>query len=196
MLPVASSSSERTFSHRHPAKKSFVRAINDGPRNVFGIGLVGEGNQDQWNYASQLAGDGGWILLTFAGVDNTTVAPQQSWVDAISGVQKLNLNPVVRLSPPWGQGHYRSESDDADHHDYTTLAAAFKSVVAGLPLVDSQPLYIQVGNEPDLCYEWACAVDAGSPLQYDTIAVEYAHFFSDVADALHSIGDERIKVRG
>ena len=93
-------------------------------RNVFGIGLVSEGNQEQWNYAHDLAGDGGWVLLTFAGVDNTTTGPQQSWVEAVAGVQKLNLNPVLRLSPPWGAGHYRAESDDADHRVYTTLAAA------------------------------------------------------------------------
>ena len=170
---------------QHPSK--------DDTRNVFGIGLVSEGNQEQWNYAKQLAGDGGWIMLTFAGVDNTTTAPQQSWVDAVNGVQALGLNPVIRLSPPWGSAFYRSESDDDAHHDYTTLASAFHAVVAGLPLVDGQNIWIQVDNEPDLCYEWACATDAGSPLDYTTTAAEYAFFFSAVADSLHSI-DSRIKV--
>ena len=186
---VASATDSNAKIRTFPSK---VKSHNQ-PRNIFGIGLVSEGNQEQWNYAASLAGEGGWVLLTFPGVDNTTTAPQQSWVDAVAGVQKLNLNPVVRLSPPWGASHYRAESDDADHHQYTTLAAAFHSVVAGLPLVDGQNLYVQVDNEPDLCYEWACASAESQPLQFQTIAAEYAFFYSAVADSLHTI-DPRIKV--
>lgn len=47
--------------------------------------------------------------------------------------------------------------------------------------------------QPDLCYEWFCAV-AASPLNYEVIASEYAHFFVAVAQAIHSIGNPHIKV--
>ena len=93
---------------------------------------------------AQLAGDNGWILLIFAGIDRTTTAPQPDWVAALSAAYQRNLNVVVRLNPPWGSSYYRSESDDPQHMNYTTLANAFKSVVAGLPLVSGRNLYLQV----------------------------------------------------
>lgn len=141
--------------------RGLAPSASSGASNKFGIGLVSEGNQEQWNYASQLAGDGGWVLLTFAGIDNTTTEPQQSWSGAVAAVQQLGLNPVVRLSPPWGSSHYRDESDDALHHVYTTLAAAFKAVVSGLPRVAGQSLWVQVDNEPDLCYEVRAPLEQG-----------------------------------
>jgi hypothetical protein len=52
----------------------------------------------------------------------------------------------------------------------------------------------QVDNEPNLCYEWFCATAEASPLGYETSAAEYAHFYSQVADVLHAVGDTRIRV--
>lgn len=106
---------------------------------------------------------------------------------------QLNLTPVLRLSPPWGQSHYRDMSDDANHLVYTTLAQAFKAVVASLPMKAGQNVYLQIDNEPDLCYEWFCGVP-GSPLSFQQMATEYAHFLQYVLDALHSLRDSRIKI--
>ena len=165
-----------------------------GPHtNKFGIGLVSPGNTEQWDFAHSLAGDGGWIMLLFPGVDSTSTAPQPAWVQALNAAYDRNLSPVVRLSPPWGQAHYRSESDDAGHLNYTTLAQAFKAVVAGLPMRPGVRVYFQIDNEPDLCYEWSCS-PAGPPLNFKTMATEYGALYTYVATALRSLGDTRIKV--
>jgi hypothetical protein len=186
-------SAARAVPQANPA--GLLRVGNaSSPRNVFGVGLVSEGNQEQYNYVKSLAGDGGWILLVFAGVDSTTTGPQPSWTQAVAAVQQLNLNPVIRISPPWGSAHYRSESDDTEHRNYTTLAAAFRAVVAGLPRVEDRNIYVQVDNEPDLCYEWWCATAEPNPLPFATTAAEYASFFAAVADEIHGIGDPRFKV--
>lgn len=64
----------------------------------------------------------------------------------MSCVVQRNLNVVIRLNPPWGSSFYRDESDDAQHLNYTTLAIAFKSVVASLPRVNGRNMYLQVGH--------------------------------------------------
>ncbi|MDH4135879.1 MAG: SMP-30/gluconolactonase/LRE family protein, partial [Anaerolineae bacterium] len=68
--------------------------------------------------------------------------------------------------------------------DYTSIAEAYRRVVQGLPRHDGHTLYVEVWNEPDLPVEWS-----GSPSAW-----EYGHFFVDVAAAIHSLGDSRIKV--
>ncbi|EGD76627.1 hypothetical protein PTSG_07740 [Salpingoeca rosetta] len=161
--------------------------------NKFGIGLVSEGNSRQLDLAHQLAGSGGWVLLTLAGIDLSTTGPQPSWVNSIKTLQGLNMNVVLRLSPPWGQSHYRDMSDDANHHNYTSLAAAFVRVVSQLPRSSNAPLWLQIENEPDLCYEWYCG-QAGQPLSYTEIASEFAAFYLYVAAAVKAIGDPNLKV--
>jgi len=162
------------------------------PDNRFGIGLVGPGDAYQLDLVHELTGDGGHALLIFAGITKATTGPEPSWVSALQGVYDRGLVPVVRLGPPWGQMEIRAESDDAQHLEYKGLAAAYRKVVEGLPLHEGTPLYIQVHNEPNLCYEWACS--GGGTLGSTTIAAEYAGYFRDVADALHAIGDPRIEV--
>ena len=160
--------------------------------NRFGIGLVGPGDKSQWDLAADLAGNGGHVLLIFPGVKKNTKGAEKAWKDAVSGLYERGLVPVIRLGPGWGENQIRNDSDDPQHLSYKTLAKAYKKVVEALPKKDGTNLYIQVHNEPNLCTEWACS--GGGWLDAATRAAEYAAFFRDVADALHAIGDPRIKV--
>ena len=162
------------------------------PANKFGIGLVGPGSSAQLDAVKELVGTGGHVLLIFPGVGKGTTGPSADWVAGVKGAYDRGLVPVIRIGPGWGQGNIRKDSDDPQHKQYKTLAQAYKKVIAGLPLKTDWPLYVQVHNEPNLCYEWAC--DGGGSLDGATRAAEYAGFFRDVADALHAIGDPRIKV--
>ncbi len=172
------------------------------PPNRFGIGLVGPGGTDQWNRAAELAGRGGHIKLIFAGVDRGMTGPDGSWVTAVSECYARDLVPVIRMGPPWGDRDLRSRSDDSSHKSYTQLAAAYAAVVAGLPRRDGWPLVIEVHNEPNLCYEWACdpgdaPAHADTPagwMHYTDTAAEYASFLRDTTAAIHALGDSRIRV--
>ncbi len=172
------------------------------PSNPFGIGLVGPGSTDQWNRAAELAGRGGHIKLIFPGVVLGMTAPESGWVSAVNESYARDLIPVIRIGPPWGDRNLRDKSDDATHMSYTALAAAYAAVVAGLPRRENWPLVIEVHNEPNLCYEWAC--DPGNApdhpdvgdgwIHYSHMAAEYAAFLRDVTAALRAIGDARIAV--
>ena len=161
--------------------------------NIFGCGLVSEGDSTQNNYVWNLSGDSGWILLIFAGIDNTTQAPDQSWIDSLNWIyDNTKLNVVIRLSPPWGQEYYRDESDDSNHLDYTTLSQCYANVVSQLPMPTNNGninnnLYFQIDNEPDLCSEWWCSGNSklNGSITYQEMAKEYAYFYSYVADKLH-----------
>lgn len=160
--------------------------------NAFGIGLVGPGDGNQLNLAKELSGDGGWILLIFPGVTKGTTGPDAGWIGSVQGAFDRGLFPVIRLGPPWGQTQIRDDSDDAAHLHYKQLAQAYAAVVDGLPIHPEIPLYVQVHNEPNLCYEWTC--DGGGSLDGATRAAEYAGFFRDVADAIHALGKPQIRV--
>jgi len=167
-----------------------------GTGNRFGIGLVSPGSTLDWDLAADLAGPGGSVLLVFAGITRDTQGPDPAWIEAVQQVYARGLVPVVRLGPPWGNEVVRDDSDDAAHAHYTALAAAYRRVVEALPRDPHLPLWIEVHNEPDLCYEWACSAGEGQGgyLPYQTTAHEYAAMLRDVADALHAIGDPRILV--
>ena len=170
--------------------------------NPFGIGLVSPGNATQLDRARELTGRGGHIKLVFAGVDTATTTAPADWIAAVNAAYDRELIPVIRLGPPWGNRDVRDDSDDSAHHAYTQLAAHYAAVVAALPRRDGWPLVIELHNEPDLCYEWACrpedapahdGVPAGW-MHYSDIAAEYAAFMRDVTTAIHAIGDPRILV--
>ena len=86
--------------------------------------------------------------------------------------------------------------------NYQQLASKYAAAVAGLPLRPDWPLVIEVHNEPNLCYEWACQPNAAPPhpdvsagwMHYSDMAAEYAAFLRDVTHALHALGDSRIRV--
>ena len=169
-------------------------AVDPGPPdNPFGIGLVGPGDSGQLDLAAELAGAGGHVKLIFPGVTPSTSGPEPAWVDAVQGCWDRDLVPVIRIGPPWGQRNVRDWSDDPGHTDYTTLAAAYAAVVAGLPLRDGWPLWVEVHNEPNLCYEWECDPSAGW-LDSTVRAAEYAAFLRDVSAAVQALGDPRIGV--
>ena len=163
------------------------------PDNPFGIGLVGPGNPGQWDLASELAGPGGHVKLIFPGILPSTSGPQADQVAAVQGAWDRDLVPVIRLGPPWGQRNIRAWSDDAAHLDYTSLAATWAAVVAGLPMRDGWPLWVEVHNEPNLCYEWECD-PADGWLGSAVRAAEYAAFLRDVTSAIQALGDPRIGV--
>jgi hypothetical protein len=84
---------------------------NSSRWNRFGLGLVSSGDASMTSYVSNLAGSGGWILLVFPGVTNTSGAPPSDWVAAVSAAYAAKLRPVVRIGPPWGDTFYRDMSD-------------------------------------------------------------------------------------
>ena len=162
------------------------------PHNPIGIGLVSAGDTEQWDAAAKLTGSGGHVKLIFAGVTPGMSGPEASWVTAVQEVQDRDLVPVIRMNPPWGTTDIRSWSDDGDHRVYTSYAASFAAVVDGLPRSGDDPIWIEVLNEPNLCYEWTCS---GSGWQgYETTAAEYASLLRDVTAALRALGDDRVRV--
>ena len=103
---------------------------NSTPNNPFGIGLVDSGSDTELDLASTLSGNGGKVLLIFAGITRQTTAADPAWTAALQGALKRNLVPVVRLNAPWGQSNIRDSADDVGtYHNYTTLAGAYAKVV-------------------------------------------------------------------
>ncbi len=172
-------------------------AVSPPPANRFGIGLVGPGDAADLDRAADLAGPGGHVKLIFPGVTRDTAGPDASWVEAVRRTYERDLVPVIRIGPPWGDNDVRNDADAGSGYlAYSALAEAYRRVVAGLPLRDGWPLWIEVHNEPNLCYEWVCTPGtvAGDWLGYEQTAHEYAALLRDVADVLHGMGDPRIKV--
>ncbi|MCS6856852.1 MAG: hypothetical protein NZM37_03990 [Sandaracinaceae bacterium] len=167
------------------------------PTNRFGIGFVGPGDATDIERAANLVGPGGFVQLIFPGIVRETSGPDPSWVAAIRETYARDLIPVVRMGPPWGDRFVRDQADPGSgHRRYTQLAAAYRRVVMGLPLRPGWPLYVEVHNEPNLCYEWQCRRSSvpGGWISGAQMAAEYAAMLRDVAQALHGIGDSRIRV--
>jgi uncharacterized repeat protein (TIGR01451 family) len=137
----------------------------------------------QLDKALDLVGAGGHVKQLLYPVTNTTSSPRQCWVEFVNGAYERNLVPIVRIQGEWGGSCWIRPQADAPG-DYSSIAEAYKRVVQGLPRRDGHTLYVEVWNEPDLSVEWS-----GSPNAW-----EYGHFFVDVAAAIHSLGDSRIKV--
>ena len=163
------------------------------PDNPFGIGLVDPGSPAKWDLSRELSGPGGHIKVVFPGVQPGMTAAPPTWSDAVQEIYDRDLVPVIRLGPPWGDRNIREDSDDPAHRSYTSLAASYAAVVADLPLRDDWPLWIEVHNEPNLCYEWECDASVGW-LDSNTRAAEYAAFLRDVNAALQALGEPRIRV--
>jgi len=137
----------------------------------------------QLDKALDLVGAGGHVKQLLYPVTNSTSGPQQCWVEFVNGAYERDLVPIVRIQGEWGGSYWIKPQADAPG-DYTSIAEAYKRVVQGLPLRDGHTLYVEVWNEPNLPVEWS-----ESPSAW-----EYGHFFIDVAAAIHSLGDSRIKV--
>jgi uncharacterized repeat protein (TIGR01451 family) len=137
----------------------------------------------QLDRALDLVGPGGHVKQLLYPVTDTTTGPRQCWVEFVNSAYDRELVPIVRIQGVWGGSCWVKPQADAAG-DYTSIAEAYKRVVQGLPRRDGHTLYVEVWNEPDLPVEWS-----GSPSAW-----EYGHFFVDVAAAIHSLGDSRIKV--
>lgn len=167
------------------------------PTNRFGIGLVSPGDAFDMDLTADLVGPGGFVKMIFPGVTRDTAGPDPSWVTAVREAYARDLVPVIRMGPPWGDNDVRNDADaGSGYRRYTALGAAYRRVVEGLPLRAGWPLWVEVHNEPNLCYEWTCAPGtvAGDWMPYETAAAEYASMLRDVADALHGMGDARVRV--
>lgn len=161
--------------------------------NRFGIGMVDGGNDRELSFAQGMGGPGGYVLLIFVGVTNTTTAPQQEWLSMISDAYSKSLTPVVRLGQAWGDS-WREMTDDPSLRSYHGLGAAIAAVVGGLPKPKGQKLFVQVGNEVDLGYEFYCKTASPAPLPFTEIAAEYASLFRDAAAAIEALDDPWIRV--
>jgi hypothetical protein len=172
----------------------------ENPANPFGIGLVNTGDTLDWNRTVELAGAGGHIKMTFAGVTPEMTSAPQNWINTVQAAYNRDLVPVVRIGPNWGDMNIRALSDDAEHLHYDTIASTYAAVIASLPRRADWPLIIELHNEPDLCYEWKCSAGDAKPhpnatpgwMHYTDIAAEYASFLRDVTSHVEAIGDPRI----
>jgi hypothetical protein len=167
------------------------------PTNRFGIGLVGPGNVSQLEAAANLAGPGGYVKLIFPGVRPGISGPTAEWSNAVREAYARDLIPVVRFGPDWGDRRVRNQSDAGSNaRRYTQLAAAYVAVIRGLPLRRGWPFYVEVHNEPNLCYEWQCDPGSvsGNWITQDQIAGEYASMVRDVASAIRAMGNADVKV--
>jgi len=168
-----------------PLEKSAYAA----PHNCYGAHLLvndgkpGSRGDKNLRWARYLVGRWGFAKTLFGGIDKNTKGPNQAWIDYVNRCYELELIPLVRLA-----GHYKGKywlKPEADEPgNYTSMAAAVKRVVSGLPRSDLCPLYVEVWNEPNLDVEWTGK----------TNHEEYAAFFVQVAKAIRSIGDDRIKI--
>jgi len=174
------------------------------PENRFGIGLVGPGNPSQWDFTHNLTGDGGYIKLIFPGVEPNLTSTPGEWVDAVCNSYSRSLIPVIRIGPPWGDRRIRNMSDDGSFTSYTQIANKYAMVVSSVLscVPPSTPIYFEIHNEPNLCYEWPCQPGEAPPnpavpanwMHYSDMAKEYAFFLRDVSNAMRAIGDSRVKI--
>jgi len=153
------------------------------------MGYVGPGSSSDHDLTAALCGPGGYVLVIFPDIQPGRSTADSSWKSSIAEAYARDLVPVIRMAPPWGDRNVRNMGESPT--SYQALAGVYRDVILDLPLRAGWPLYVQVHNEPNLCYEWEC--DSGT-LTDQQIASEYAHMLSDVADALHDIGDPRIAV--
>jgi uncharacterized repeat protein (TIGR01451 family) len=137
----------------------------------------------QLDKALDLVGAGGHVKQLLYPVTSSTAGPRPCWIEFVNGAYDRDLVPIVRIQGEWG-GHWWIKPQADAPGDYTSIAEAYKQVVQRLPRRDGHTLYIEVWNEPDLPMEWSRSPSAW----------EYGHFFVDVAAAIHSLGDSRIKV--
>jgi len=133
--------------------------------------------------AKSLAGNGGYVTQLFYGIDAGTTGPSQCAVNFITEAYARNLIPILRLEGHFVNGLWQAPDPGPDG-DYSEAAQGFANFVAGLPRRNTNPLYIQVWNEPDLWIEWSNSPNA----------TQYARFFVAVSNAIRQLGDGRIRI--
>lgn len=133
--------------------------------------------------AKMLVGNGGYITQLFYGIDATTTGPADCVVKFVTEAYARNIIPIIRLEGHFVDGMWQAPNPGLKG-DYAEVAQGFANYVAGLPRRDTNPLYIQVWNEPDLWIEWSNRPNA----------TEYARFFVAVSNAIRRLGDARIRI--
>lgn len=139
----------------------------------------------QLDWARALGGPGSYVKELLYPITPSTQGPQQSWTDFVTAAYARDLIPVLRLQGVYNPKATRWEKPPVDKNGgYSSIAEAFKRVVAGLPRRSGHPLYVEIWNEPNLDFEWG---GANNP-------VEYARFLKAVSDAIRSLKDPDIVI--
>ena len=162
------------------------------PENKFGMGVYGTVPwEEQLSWTLNLTGHGGRVLLymTLSFSENGDVAscgeckPSAEEIATLQHAYTMGLRPVVRI------GQYprtiRDFSDDPKHLEYTSLAKAYRTFVAALPLPPTSPLEIILQNEPQAPDEWMCS--GGGYLTLNITAAEVAGCVRDTMAALRTL---------
>ena len=113
--------------------------------------------------AKMLVGNGGYVKQIFYGIDPTTTGPSQCAINFVVEAYARNLIPILRLQGHFVNGIWQAPSPGPSG-DYSEIAQAYARYVSGLPRRDTNPLYIEVWNEPDLWIEWS-----GTPMPPNTL---------------------------
>lgn len=170
-------------------------------RNVRGIHTLARDSVEEIEkhvaWAELIAGPGGHVTQPFSPVDRTTAGPTPEAVHFVRQAYERGLNPIVRLQGDFlnetgcntaGQTGWLEPVPDAPVESeptaYREEAEGYRRFVGGLPLDNERTLYVQLGNEPNLHYMWGGRADPA----------EYAGFFVDVAAAIRSLGEPRIRI--
>lgn len=138
----------------------------------------------QLEKAHDLTGDRGYVKQLIYGIETSTTGPSDCAVRFVTKSYEHKLVPILRLQGVYNPVGFWEKPDPGPDGDYSEIAAAFASVVDGLPKHDSIPLYIEVWNEPDLWVEWSGAPSAS----------QYGRFFVAVSKAIRALGYERVYI--
>eukprot|EP01043_Picozoa_sp_COSAG02_P069630 COSAG02_NODE_12010_length_1613_cov_13285.274108_1_plen_287_part_10 len=161
--------------------------------NKFGMGVYGKVPWiEQLPWTLNLTGSGGRVLLymTLSFSENGNVrscgecTPTAEDIAALQHAYAMELRPVVRI----GQlpRTIRDFSDDAQHLAYTSLAEAYRTFIAALPLPPAgNPLEVVLQNEPQASDEWMCS--GSGFLTLDITAAEVAGCVRDIMGALRPL---------
>ena len=179
------------------------------PLNPFGIGVAyvavaqdagsrAQTRAAQMALAAALVGKYGHVRIWCASYSDPGIglnAPAEC-AAAISLAYQYSLVPIVVLINPYpagpddyiDPGTYAKDTTPP-HKVWTTLAKWYANYVTQLPRKDGFPLYIEFGNEQNFTDWWVTQT-----CYFWIRAAEFAEALAAVADALHGLGDSRIKV--
>ena len=150
--------------------------------NPYGVHMLSFGSNIQ-DWARSLTGPGGYCKQLMMGITNSTTGPSSTWVSWVQGCYDRQMIPICRIATTYSNGQWSAPVPDSPGN-YTSFAQAVKRVVQGLPRNDNYPLYIEVLNEVNSSKEWGGNANAW----------EYGRCLVDVANAIRSIGDSRIRI--
>jgi hypothetical protein len=154
---------------------------------------VGANTDKHLKWVKALSGPGGWVKQTFAGFDRNKKDPTKFEWEFVKKCYDMELLPIIRVSGIYKDdltGWLKPDTNTGNYPlskgDYSLIANAIAEFVSKLPRRAERPLYIEVWNETNIgAHEWSN--EAPDP-------VAYGYFLEAVVDAIHAIGDSRIKV--